>query len=287
MTLRSWLFCALTTAIAFCHESAGSACVWKVRAPSGDGTLYLGGSVHALRRSDYPLPEAYSRALDASSRVAFETDVNAMKAQSATLAKQGEYPKGDSLKNHVDPRTYDYVRRVFALLGVPEQKIAKCRPWLLVEVLTSPTLRGLSMDLGVEGYLVNRARAAKKPMVGLTPVSEHIAVLSGLSDKQAEILLLTTFLPDEHGKQRADEVMTAWRRGDAETIARDMHSSLSTFPSFEQRLLGARNRAWIPKIEDFMRSGKTYFVVVGSAHMGSSDGLLALLRERGYQIEQL
>ena len=176
--------------------------MWKVAAPGGGGTLYLGGSIHALRRSDYPLPEAYNRALDASSRVAFETDVNAMKEQRAALAKQGEYPKGDSLKNHVDPRTYDYVRRVFALLGVPEQKIARYRPWLLVEAFTSPTLRGLSMDLGVEGYLVNRARAAKKSMVGLTPVAEHLAVLSGLSDKQAEILLLTTFLPDEHGRQQ-------------------------------------------------------------------------------------
>jgi uncharacterized protein YbaP (TraB family) len=36
-----------------------------------------------------------------------------------------------------------------------------------------------------------------------------------------------------------------------------------------------------------MRSGQTYFVVVGSAHMGGPDGVLALLQARGYKIEQL
>jgi uncharacterized protein YbaP (TraB family) len=35
-------------------------CVWKVT--TGDGhTLYLGGSFHALRPSDYPLPREYNR----------------------------------------------------------------------------------------------------------------------------------------------------------------------------------------------------------------------------------
>jgi uncharacterized protein YbaP (TraB family) len=43
----------------------------------------------------------------------------------------------------------------------------------------------------------------------------------------------------------------------------------------------------IPKIEGYLRSGKTYFVVAGAAHMGGDNGVLALLRQRGYRIEQL
>jgi len=36
-----------------------------------------------------------------------------------------------------------------------------------------------------------------------------------------------------------------------------------------------------------LRSGKTYLVVAGAAHMGGPNGVLALLRARGYRIEQL
>jgi uncharacterized protein YbaP (TraB family) len=36
-----------------------------------------------------------------------------------------------------------------------------------------------------------------------------------------------------------------------------------------------------------LQSGKTYFVVAGAAHMGGPNGIVALLRGRGYHIEQL
>jgi uncharacterized protein YbaP (TraB family) len=42
----------------------------------------------------------------------------------------------------------------------------------------------------------------------------------------------------------------------------------------------------IPKIEGYLRSGKTYFVVVGAGHIGGQNGLVAMLRARGYNIEQ-
>ena len=43
------------------QECDAASCVWKVTSSKG-GTLYLGGSIHALRRSDYPLPAAFNRA---------------------------------------------------------------------------------------------------------------------------------------------------------------------------------------------------------------------------------
>jgi hypothetical protein len=44
----------------------------------------------------------------------------------------------------------------------------------------------------------------------------------------------------------------------------------------------------IPKIEGYLRSGKTYIVAAAvAAHMGGANGVLALVRQRGYRIEQL
>jgi len=40
-------------------------------------------------------------------------------------------------------------------------------------------------------------------------------------------------------------------------------------------------------MEGYLRSGKTYFIVAGADHMGGANGVLALLRQRGYRIEQL
>src|SRR5687767_6372762 len=253
--LGPWLF-----ALAFCFitapSEAASGCVWKVTGPGG-GTLFLGGSVHALRSTDYPLPSAYNRAFDASSHLVFEVAPKALSGSGAAMLKAGTYPKGDSLKNHVDPRTYDYLRRVFALLKIPEDKFSRYRPWFLVLMLESPGARGLSGDLGVDEFLTKRARANGKPTLGLETAAEHYAVFSGLTDRQSEALLLVTFIPQAKSRGN-DDIMSAWRRGDVETLARSTREAYQDFPAFGYRILGARNQRWAPKIEGYLKSGKTY-----------------------------
>lgn len=268
-------------------SSAGAlavSCVWKVTTSDGH-SLYLGGSFHALRPSDYPLPRQYNRALDASSRLAFEDDPKTADAASNALMKAGEYPRGDSLKNHVDPRTYAYLRRFFLLRNVPEEKFSRYRPWLLDIILSSPSPE--YYQLGIERFLQKRAQATSKPILGLESTREHNGVFSGLTDKQAEALLLTLFI--NAGREESHEVnmFEAWRRGEVELLTRKTRESFSDFPFMAERLLDARNRNWMPKIENYLHSGQVYFVVAGAAHMGGPNGLVSLLKQRGYNVEQL
>ena len=279
-----WLI--MFTAICFASEAqAVTACVWKVTRPDGKA-IYLGGSVHALQKSDYPLPAAYMRAFDASSRIAFEVDARALEESSKSLVKEGKYPNGDNLKNHVDPRTYAYMRRLFNLMNFPEETLLQCRPWFIVLLIQSLSVHHALPEVGVDEFFMKRAAKRSMPVVGLESVEEHARVYSGLSDRESEILLLVTFIPSGNARG-GNDLLKAWHRGDADALAAMMQRDSAEFPAFNERLLAARNRAWVPKIENFLESGQTYFVVVGAGHFGGSNGLLALLRAKGYQIEQL
>jgi len=266
------------------NSADAKSCVWKVTSPAG-GTLYLGGSWHALRSTDYPLPPAYNAAFDASSQLAFEISPKDLEKGGKIEDRLGTYPRGDSLKNHVDPRTYDYLRHVFGLLGVPESKFTRYRPWYLSELLESPDREGFL--LGVEMYLNRRAQANSKPIVGLETLREHIETFSGLSERGSEAMLLMTFIPADKGSPDYSKMIGAWRRGDADFMTKTMRDAYHDFPALADRLLSNRNRNWIPRIEGYIKSGKTYFVVAGAAHMGGNDGVPALLRARGYKVEQL
>lgn len=266
------------------RSATGASCVWKVTSPDGH-SLYLGGSAHFLRPRDYPLPPQYNHAFDACSQLVFEEDPKTGAAAFQALFKAGQYPKGDSLKNHVNPRTYEYLRHFFALRHVPEEKFARFRPWLLDILLSSPPPQ--YFQLGVEQFLTRRAVANSKPISGLESTREHNQVLIGLSDRQAEALLLTLFINLGREDGRSVNIFEAWRRGDVELIASKMRESFRDFPSMAERLLDTRNRMWVPKIETLCRSGQTAFVVVGAAHLGGPNGLLALLRAHGYTTEQL
>lgn len=261
---------------------AHGACVWKVSGPN-DGTLFLGGSIHGLQTTDYPLPSAYNRAFDLSSRIVFEDDGQASPNTVKRFLKSWQYPKDDNLKNHVDPRVYDYLRRVFTVWHVPEAEFSKLRPWALVTWFSSLGTN----SLGVEFYLKGRAEANHKPIDGLESFREHAEIISGLSDHQAQLVLLAGFIPQAPGTDRHKQIISAWRAGNVDAIARDLRNDYRDLPSFYQRLIVDRNRSWIPKIERYLQGRETSFVVAGAGHMGGPEGVLALLKARGYRIEEL
>lgn len=261
----------------------GRTSVWKITSPEGR-VAYLGGSIHKLRSTDYPLPPAFDRAFDLSQRLAMEVEPDSMQAMHSELEESGTFPAGDSLRRHVDPRTYAYVVKVLGSLGIPETKVARYRAWYLHMLIGSSAPGG---EIGVERYLTRRARANAKKIEGLATARQHARVFSGLNDKEAEALLLLTFIPQKgKGTDYRDRLTSAWRRGDVDFLARVIHQGYADLPAMGERLLGARNRAWIPKIEGYLRSGYVYFIVGGAAHMGGSDGVVALLRARGHQVEQ-
>jgi len=169
-------------------------------------------------------------------------------------------------------------------VNVPEAEFAKYRPWLLDILLSSPSSE--HWQLGIERYLERRARGAKS-VAGLESSKEHNAFFVDLSDREAEALLLILFINAAQEGTGGADMITAWRHGDADALSRMVRDSFRDFPSLGRRLIDVRNHNWLPKIESYLRSGQTYFVVVGAGHMGGADGLLALLRARGYKIEQL
>src|SRR5438105_11544736 len=166
-----------------------AACVWKVTSAAGN-VLFLAGSIHALSSTAYPLPSAYNRAFDASERLVCELEPKGLIESSKGLLKAGQYPTGDSLKNHVDPRTYDYLRRLFKLMEVPENKFARYRPWFLSLMLQAPSLHGMSETLGVEEFLIRLAHANAKPVLGLESAAEHADIFLDLTHPQIAAMLL-------------------------------------------------------------------------------------------------
>ena len=58
-------------------------------------------------------------------------------------------------------------------------------------------------------------------------------------------------------------------------------------PALFRKLTTDRNLKWLPQIEKMLQDPKNdYLVVTGALHMVGSDGLVELLRRKGYRVEQ-
>jgi uncharacterized protein YbaP (TraB family) len=53
---------------------------------------------------------------------------------------------------------------------------------------------------------------------------------------------------------------------------------------FNTRLLTDRNRVMAQRTDSLLRTGRTFLIAVGAAHLPGTDGLLAALRAKGYRV---
>jgi hypothetical protein len=74
--------------------------------------------------------------------------------------------------------------------------------------------------------------------------------------------------------------MSAWQEGEADKMYEISVQSSLDHPELEaqlNRLLDDRNVAMVKKIDSYLATADTYFVVVGALHMGGPRGILRLL----------
>ena len=298
----SWVLvgCTLLAAIFLPLQSstAATACVWRVT--NAPAPFYLVGTVHALSGSDYPLPKAYDVAIHDSKQFFFEIDPDRKSGDefSKRFAQAAAYPKGDDIRRHVHPQTWDFLQKRFResnLLGAGwwfgEQYIPglqNIRPWAIAFYMWG--IHGYSdihSELGVDNHIAYQARRQHKACGALESNEEHVEVLRGMADINSEILLLDTLVRGDKRKDDYKALRAGWKRGEVGVVEAQMLRERNLNLAGELRLLDYRNLRWIAKIEGAIRSGVPTSIVVGTGHFCGPNNVRELLEKRGYKIEQL
>ena len=81
----------------------------------------------------------------------------------------------------------------------------------------------------------------------------------------------------------------SFERGKAATSAqwKDIYSSvMRDYPEIHRKVIDDRNRRWLPQIEGLLSRGENALIVVGAAHLVGKNGIIELLKDRGYSVEQ-
>lgn len=258
--------------------------LWSVKGVRG--TVYLLGSVHVLTSDSYPLDKRITEAYAGSRRVMFEADMREMgskEVQKALLA-QGVYRDKTFLKDHVSAKTYGILTQRLAAAGLPESQFDKYKPWLCAVSLSGVELSRLGFDpkYGIDAHFFTLASGDGKELLFLETARSQIALLSKtLVDRQEDLLMQSLRELEVIGKRSA-EIRKAWKRGDAGKMENIAGVSLKEYPEVRAALFTGRNSSWIPKIEALMNKEGDSLVIVGSGHLVGEDGILALLRKKGY-----
>jgi len=272
-------------------------CVWRVT--NAKASFYLVGSIHALTKKDYPLPVPYEIALKDSKRLLFEFDPTRDAEFEKKFAAAAKYPRGQDIRSKIHPELLAWLRQnVMAVDVDPKQKRpAQVRdfesgldykPWWIAQHLAENNPKPkASLTHGLDNYFVDRGQQMRKEIGGLESVDEHVAVLGGLSDREGEIMLRNALAQPKDGAAEFNRMLSAWRKGDIDTLWSGDAQFRSEAPSVAARFVDQRNRRWVPRIVAELESGKPTAVVAGALHFAGPNSVIKLLEKRGYKIEQL
>jgi uncharacterized protein YbaP (TraB family) len=289
----AWLMLALFTGIAWsasCRAVVAQekSLLWQV---SRDGkSVFLLGSIHYLRKENYPLNPAILNALDASKRLVLEVDLNSISPESAqrvTLEK-AMYRDGTTLRQNISAETYQLAARRADELGLDMRILNPMKAWFAALTMVAIKMQQMGLDprFGVDHYLAERAKSAGKPTGGLETLEFQLSLFDQLSKREQEMMLRQTVEELDRLDKDINDIVKAWLRGDGDRLAALMLGGMQEYPELYQKILVERNRRWTGEIERFAQQGNGAMVVVGAAHLLGRDSVIEMLKQKGFTVEQ-
>ena len=265
------------------------ASVWRVS--SDTSTVFLAGSVHLLRESDYPLPVVYDEAYERSEKLLFEVDLGGPKDPAAAqrIANVGKLPPGETISEHVSEGTYSLLQAYLKEREIDGRAFDSMRPGMAAIAIAAfeHMRKGAMPHLGVDMVYYKRALEDRKPVAGLETTEFQLTLFSELSSEKQEIMLSETLENMEGSEKRSDELVKAWRQGKVEVLKRLLADQIAEDEEIGEVLLFRRNRAWLPEVLKLLKGDKNTMVVVGAGHLVGKGSIVDLLEKRGYLVKQM
>jgi uncharacterized protein YbaP (TraB family) len=263
--------------------------VWTVEK---DGyRLFIGGTIHMLSESDYPLPEAFEKAYLESAEVVLETDMQKLQSPEfqTTMMRQLSYPDGQNLRQVLKKSTYQALEQFFTPRGIPMSTVVGFKPGMVATMMTMVELQRLGLaGIGVDAYFSTKSIGDQKKLGQLETVESQIAFIANMGIGQEDKMLLYSLADIEKLPTLMRSMKRAWRQGDISKLKElGITPFKNDFPEIHKALLIDRNNAWMPQIETMLKTRAVEFVLVGALHLAGEDGLLTQLATRGYTVRKL
>ena len=263
--------------------------LWK--ADSGKGSVYILGSIHLLKKEDAPFKTVVDDTFNRVKRLVFEIDIlnqGPEKMQQLILQK-GVNLDGKTLREKVSGETFQWATIWANELGLDIKMLTPFKPWMAGLTMMVMHLQKLGYDpnSGVDRQLAQRAKQANKPVSGLETPESQFDLLDRLPPDLQEMMLRQSLTEMDQIGQTVDAMARAWKNGDVAAAEKLFLESMKDYPEIQEKLIDERNRNWLPQIERLLKLEEDSLVVVGAAHLVGKNGVIELLKGRGYKLEQM
>lgn len=271
--------------------------LWKVSGNGLDKPSYLFGTYHlaslSIKDSIAALPQVQQDVQQVYGELVM---ADMMKPETLMqMQQQMMLPADTTLKSLFSPEEFKVVSQaVTEYLKVDIALLDRMKPAAIFQQLTVlfylKHTPGYNPQEQLDASFQQDATKAGKKVGGLETVQSQMDILFNKPlRRQAEDLYCFVSNPAKAERQ-AKELIAAYAAQDLDKMLQLMEEKEGTScdPTSEEmaQLLYDRNHAWAKQMPALMQTAPTLFVV-GAGHLPGEQGMLSLLKEKGYTVEPM
>lgn len=279
-------------------QSAHAQLLWKISGNGLEKPSYVFGTYHlaplGIKDSIAALPQAMNETTQVYGEVVMSEMMSPAFMQS--MQQQMMMPKDSTLQSLFTPEQYEEVGKVIKEnMMVDIAMLAQLKPAAITQqlavILYMRHTPSFNPQEQLDNYFQQQAQQQGKKVGGLETVQSQIDILfnSQTLKRQAELLHCMAHDIDRTVGQ-VKRVIAAYQKQDLNVVlqllAERRGDACDPLPGEMEALIDNRNKAWAEKMPAIMSEAPTLFVV-GAGHLPGDNGLLNLLQQQGYTLEDL
>lgn len=252
--------------------------LWEISGNGLSKSSYLYGTIHMICGNDYFLSDKTKKAFAASDNLFLEVNVSDPKELSA--AQQLAYGK-DPLSKTLSP---EQLNDLDALLqkrtGMTVKQVDKFSLMTVMSLITMKSFGCVDIK-SYEMEFIAMAKDSNKSVTGFETLQAQMDFLNN-AYSDAEVITMLQESNDEYTKKLVQNYI----QENLPEIYKDITAPKVMNEKARKWLLEVRNENWVVKMPDMMKDKSTFFAV-GAAHLLGEQGVINLLRKKGYSVKPI
>lgn len=256
--------------------------LWRISGNGLQQESYLFGTIHMT--CDATLEKNTIKALENTKQLYLELDMDdeSMQKQMMKHMIMKDDKKLSSLLSAEDFKLVDEFLK--KNIKMSAKMFDSFKPFIVTTMLY-PKMLDCPFQ-SVENTLMKISKEQNEEIFGLETVEEQMRVFDKIPyEIQAEELVKMAKSDLVKDKAEMNKMMKIYQNKDIEGMLKMMEESDNKISAENQEvLLNNRNKNWIPLMIEIMSDKPTFFGV-GAAHLAGEEGVINLLRKKGYEVE--
>ena len=279
LLLSALLACA--SFIANAQSSLTKTLLWQITGPGIIAPSYLYGTIHLMCPQDIIVSTELRAKFYSTKELFLELDMDDPAVMAKTMS-QMNMQNDTTLSQLLTKEQFDSVAIAFKkLTGLSMEMVQTMKPEL-IESIIYPSLLGCGGAEAWEQKFMQMAKLNSMKVKGLEQVEDQLKIFDEIPYKTQAEEFAATILNIDSVKKSFINMLNLYKQKDLDAL-NNMMNDKDDLSEYSDVLLKNRNEKWIPEIIEQAKLKPTFFAV-GAAHLGNTNGVINLLREKGYTV---